>query len=162
SPVERAQTSRVPARVVIQNLAATQVLNRRRLPVWYGQRLRNELDDEDLPTAPRVPWRLAGRFGWPHTGDGRGFWDSARRARVRGRAVAAPRPASARPVGDMTRFLEDLRGRGLAPRQILDVGAHRGDWSLLASGVFPEATFTLIEPQIEMGKDLEHFCLGHT
>ena len=71
----------------------------------------------------------------------------------------SPPPGSAqRPVGVMRLFLEDLAARGFQPRHILDVGAHRADWSRLAGRAFPNATFTLVEPQVELRDDLERFC----
>lgn len=44
-------------------------------------------------------------------------------------------------------FLELLRQDGFAPRHIVDVGANRGDWTRTALQVFPDAAYTLIEPQ---------------
>ena len=67
-------------------------------------------------------------------------------------------PADRRLFGDMRAFLEDLAARGLTPRHVLDIGAHRGAWSRLAAEVFQQARFTLIEPQHEMGADLDAFC----
>ncbi len=66
--------------------------------------------------------------------------------------------SASRPVGSMKMLLEDLYHRGLNPRSILDVGANKGDWSRMAKGIFKEAGFFLIEPQIEMKIYLEAFC----
>jgi FkbM family methyltransferase len=63
-----------------------------------------------------------------------------------------------RPVGDMRSLLEDLRARGLRCSSILDVGAHRGDWSRMARAVWPTARFCLIEPLEELRSALESFC----
>lgn len=63
-----------------------------------------------------------------------------------------------RPIGDMAMLLQDLRARGLACTSILDVGAHRGDWSREASRIFPEAHFSLVEPLSEMAPFLDRFC----
>jgi FkbM family methyltransferase len=63
-----------------------------------------------------------------------------------------------RPVGVMKLFLEDLAARGLRPASVLDVGAHRGDWSRCARRAFPEARFTLVEPRAEMRDALGTFC----
>ena len=63
-----------------------------------------------------------------------------------------------RPVGVMKLFLEDLAARGLRPAGVLDVGAHRGDWSRCARRVFPESRFTLVEPRAEMRGALLDFC----
>lgn len=74
-------------------------------------------------------------------------------------ASGAPAPRQdERPFADMRAFLEDVAARGLSPRHVLDIGAHRGAWSRLASEVFKRARFTLIEPQHEMGADLDAFC----
>ncbi len=56
-----------------------------------------------------------------------------------------------RPLAGMDSFLLDIRHRGFSPQGILDVGAHRGDWTRLALEVFPEAAALMIEPQVEMG-----------
>lgn len=40
-----------------------------------------------------------------------------------------------------------LQRRGLQPRRIIDGGACKGDWTLLARKVFPQAEFLMIEPQ---------------
>ena len=55
-------------------------------------------------------------------------------------------------------LLEDLRKRGLVCRTIMDVGANATDWSRTAKRIFPEASFLLIEPQVEMVPHLEQFC----
>jgi len=61
------------------------------------------------------------------------------------------RPGSAtRSIAGIGRFLEDVKARGFSPRGIIDVGAHDGDWALLAHRVFPGATIMLIEPLREM------------
>jgi FkbM family methyltransferase len=62
------------------------------------------------------------------------------------------------PVGDTRAFFEGLAARGFAPASVLDVGAHRGDWSRTARAVFPGARFVLVEPQREWARDLERFC----
>ena len=62
-----------------------------------------------------------------------------------------------RPVGRMDVVLEDLKYRGLQCQTILDVGANQGHWSRMAKGVFPDADFILIEPQVEMKQQLEAF-----
>ncbi len=58
----------------------------------------------------------------------------------------------------VTPFLKALRARGFRPQAILDVGANYGEWSRLAQGVFPQARFYLIEPQVEMMPFLDNFC----
>jgi FkbM family methyltransferase len=55
-----------------------------------------------------------------------------------------------RPIGVLDLFLEDIRARGFMPRGIIDVGAHRGDWTRLALSIFPKTPVIMIEPQDEM------------
>lgn len=57
-------------------------------------------------------------------------------------------------IGHMRSTLEGFRDRGLAPTMVLDVGANRGDWTMLARSVFPGAAFIMLEPQIEMARYL--------
>ncbi len=66
-----------------------------------------------------------------------------------------PPGSEKRPVGDMTLFLEDIRARGLDAQGIIDVGANRGDWTEIATSVFPGATILMIEPLIETRGALE-------
>lgn len=66
--------------------------------------------------------------------------------------------AAQRPVGDMNIFLKDLEARSFNPVHILDVGANYGNWSRAAKIAFPNAAFTLVEPQIEMKPYLDKFC----
>jgi FkbM family methyltransferase len=44
-------------------------------------------------------------------------------------------------------FFAALKRLGFHPRQIIDVGANRGSWTRKAYVYFPEAHYTLIEPQ---------------
>jgi FkbM family methyltransferase len=39
---------------------------------------------------------------------------------------------------------------GFAPKHILDVGANRGNWTRAAAKYFPDALYTLVEPQNEL------------
>ncbi len=63
-----------------------------------------------------------------------------------------------RPVGSTVMVLEDLKHRGLKCYSIVDVGVNTGSWSRMAKYIFPEAIFSLIEPQYEMKEQLEKFC----
>lgn len=74
------------------------------------------------------------------------------------RSDAALTPPQRLPVGDTRAFFEGLAARGFAPASVLDVGAHRGEWSRTARAVFPRARFVLVEPQREWAGDLERFC----
>jgi FkbM family methyltransferase len=75
-----------------------------------------------------------------------------------GRSDRSLTPPQRLPVGDTRAFLEGLAARGFAPASVLDVGAHRGEWSRTARAVFPGARFVLVEPQLEWAGDLERFC----
>ncbi len=67
------------------------------------------------------------------------------------RTLTGGSPGNAtRPIADLKLFLEDLRSRGFMPQGVVDVGAHKGDWTATAFGVFPEARYLLVEPQAEM------------
>ena len=63
-----------------------------------------------------------------------------------------------RPFADLRPFLEFVRGLGLAPSLIVDVGANRGRWTELAREVFPTAEVLMIEPQPEVRGDLDALC----
>ncbi|MFA5192546.1 MAG: FkbM family methyltransferase [Verrucomicrobiia bacterium] len=43
-----------------------------------------------------------------------------------------------------------LKGLGFAPKHVIDVGAHRGGWTRRAVKFFPEARYTLVEPQEDL------------
>jgi hypothetical protein len=43
-----------------------------------------------------------------------------------------------------------LKNLGFAPTHILDVGANRGNWTRAALKYFPDAIYTLVEPQDEL------------
>lgn len=62
------------------------------------------------------------------------------------------------PWADLGVFCAHVAARGFRPLHVLDVGANRGDWSRVARRTFPDATFTLIEPQVEMRPHLDRFC----
>ena len=47
-------------------------------------------------------------------------------------------------MADTLRLMSTL---GYAPRLVIDAGANLGQWSILASAIFPDARFHLIEPQ---------------
>lgn len=48
------------------------------------------------------------------------------------------------------RILSLLRAQGFLPKHIYDVGASNAVWSLMATDIFPEATFDLFEPLAEI------------
>ena len=80
--------------------------------------------------------------------------------RIRRDLSLVPAGSEGRPIGDVKRFLEDVRARGFRPRGILDVGANRGRWTLLALSIFPDAEVVMVEPQEEMRPILEAICAG--
>lgn len=43
----------------------------------------------------------------------------------------------------------NLKALGFNPKRVLDIGAYTGDWSLMLKELFPEAKFTLVEPNEE-------------
>ena len=47
----------------------------------------------------------------------------------------------------MADSLELLRRAGYRPGVVIDCGANTGQWARLASAVFPESEYHLIEPQ---------------
>jgi FkbM family methyltransferase len=51
-----------------------------------------------------------------------------------------------RPYG-LNHFFSLLRRLGFAPRHVVDVGANRGTWTRAAFKYFPNAVYTLVEPQ---------------
>ena len=55
----------------------------------------------------------------------------------------------------METTLRQLRQGGYRPRVVIDCGANRGQWFGIASSVFPESEFHLIEPQQECWASLE-------
>ena len=44
-------------------------------------------------------------------------------------------------------FFAALKGLGFHPKHIIDIGANRGSWTRKALLYFPEAHYTLVEPQ---------------
>jgi hypothetical protein len=63
--------------------------------------------------------------------------------------------------GDMELFLKGIQARGFNPKSILDVGANKGDWSVVTSTIYPRSSFFLIEPQEEQAKGLGCFFKNH-
>lgn len=65
------------------------------------------------------------------------------------------------PKGAVAPFLRNLGMRGFYPERVVDVGANRGRWTAKALPIFPDATYTLVEPQIEMKGELDALCARH-
>lgn len=66
-------------------------------------------------------------------------------------------------------FFECLKKLGLKPMHIVDVGANRGNWTRTAIKYFPNARYTMFEPQEKMraevadlllNKNMEFHCMG--
>jgi FkbM family methyltransferase len=54
---------------------------------------------------------------------------------------------SPRPSEGITPFFSLLKRFGFAPKHILDIGANHGNWTREAIKFFPDARYTLVEPQ---------------
>jgi FkbM family methyltransferase len=52
--------------------------------------------------------------------------------------------------GSLDSFFFFLKERGFAPKHVVDVGANHGDWTRAALKYFPEAYYTLVEPQDQL------------
>lgn len=65
------------------------------------------------------------------------------------------------PNADLAACLHNMAGRGFRPTHIFDIGANMAKWSSVAVRVFPDCTYTLVEPQEEVRPHLERFCRTH-
>jgi FkbM family methyltransferase len=52
-----------------------------------------------------------------------------------------------RPIYGLDSFFPLLKQFGFAPKHIIDVGANHGEWTRTAIKYFPDALYTLVEPQ---------------
>jgi len=59
------------------------------------------------------------------------------------------------PKDGLTCFFEAIQQAGFAPRHIVDVGANHGNWTRSAIRFFPDAQYTLVEPQDELKADIQ-------
>jgi FkbM family methyltransferase len=50
--------------------------------------------------------------------------------------------------------LRRLRQSGFSPDVIVDVGAHRGEWTKMAMPLFPTSRFVMVEPQVDKEPEL--------
>jgi FkbM family methyltransferase len=57
--------------------------------------------------------------------------------------------------------LRNMRNLGFHPKIIVDVGAHIGQWSLMAHGIFPDASFLMLEAQTSKSPTLEAVSRAH-
>lgn len=51
------------------------------------------------------------------------------------------------PAASLDRCFSALKRLGFAPKRIIDVGANHGNWTRVALDIFPDAHYTLVEPQ---------------
>jgi FkbM family methyltransferase len=63
--------------------------------------------------------------------------------------VQEPQPAP-QPSNGLEPFLALLKRYGFEPKHIVDVGANRGTWTRKAVQFFPNAQYTLVEPQDQL------------
>jgi len=66
-----------------------------------------------------------------------------------------------KPTWGLTNFFPLLKQFGFAPQNIWDVGANRGDWTRAAVRYFPDANYTLVEPQDQLKEGLADVMRGH-
>ena len=57
--------------------------------------------------------------------------------------------------------LKNLRRLGFEPSSIIDVGAYVGEWSMLAHGIFPQASILMIEAQQSKESKLSAISRAH-
>jgi FkbM family methyltransferase len=60
----------------------------------------------------------------------------------------------------LSRFFSCMRRQGFHPRHIIDVGANRGSWTRTALQFFPDAQYTLIEPQDFLKQHIQDLLNG--
>jgi FkbM family methyltransferase len=54
---------------------------------------------------------------------------------------------SGQPAYGLDGFFSLMKRRGFAPKHVIDVGANKGNWTRTAIKFFPEAYYSLVEPQ---------------
>jgi FkbM family methyltransferase len=69
---------------------------------------------------------------------------------------------SAIPRGHLRLFFSMLQGRSFAPKHIIDVGANHGKWTRVALKYFPDAYYTLIEPQDHLRAHVADLLARHS
>jgi FkbM family methyltransferase len=65
-----------------------------------------------------------------------------------------------RPSEGLDPFLKLLKRFGFAPKHILDIGANRGLWTREAIKFFPDAHYTLVEPQEHLKSHIQDLLDG--
>jgi len=73
-------------------------------------------------------------------------------------AAATPAPTAPDPLDQ---FFESLRRLDFHPRHIVDIGANRGHWTQTALRYFPDAHYTLLEPQPAMRANMQDLLDGN-
>lgn len=58
-------------------------------------------------------------------------------------------------IPDIRWSLENLLRMGFRPRTVVDIGAYKGEWTLLARNIFRDASFLMLEAQTGQATDLE-------
>ena len=56
-------------------------------------------------------------------------------------------------------FFECLARLGFEPRHVIDIGANRGNWTRTALRYYPNAFFTLFEPQSDLASEMDDLLL---
>jgi FkbM family methyltransferase len=64
------------------------------------------------------------------------------------------------PKDGLTCFFEAIQKSGFSPRHVVDVGANRGNWTRSAIRFFPEAHYTLVEPQDHLKVHVQDLIAG--
>ena len=59
------------------------------------------------------------------------------------------------PVSSVDAFFSMLKHLGFSPSHVVDVGANHGNWTRAALGFFPDADYTLVEPQDHLKSNVE-------
>lgn len=67
-----------------------------------------------------------------------------------GYRISPVQPTQGHPTYGLDCLFPILKGFGFAPEHILDVGANRGNWTRTAIRYFPDAEYTLVEPQSDL------------
>src|SRR5260370_24672724 len=65
-----------------------------------------------------------------------------------------------RPSEGLDPFFTLLQRLGFAPKHIIDVGANRGLWTRTAIKHFPDARYTLVEPQSHLKSHIQDLVDG--
>src|SRR5216684_8846461 len=65
-----------------------------------------------------------------------------------------------RPSEGLSPFFASLKKLGFAPQHIMDVGANRGLWTREAIKFFPDARYTLVEPQDHLKSCIQDLLNG--